>query len=134
MLDDVDIENLSVFVISSTQLGAREKDTRNAIKLMSGSRVRHYWDGDQRVGLAIQALIHGMDDPAWDFWMLFAPGVSWPKEETPMPDWWEHNLWALGVTHPERRLDADRFARKAFELSGSAGSERSEKHGAPGEQ
>jgi hypothetical protein len=106
-----------VFVISSSQLGAKETDTRNAIKLMSGPRVRHYWDGEKRVGAAVRALIKGLEDPAWDFWMLYAPGATWAKDKTPEPDWWEHQLWALGRSRADRLLNADRFAAKARELS-----------------
>jgi hypothetical protein len=106
-----------VFVISSSQLGAKEKDTRNAIELMSGPGVRHYWDGERRVGAAVQPLIEGLKDPAWDFWMLYAPGATWAKDKTPVPDWWEHKLWALGRSRPDRLLDAARFAAKAKTLS-----------------
>ncbi len=119
MLEKAKIPNLSVFVVSSSQLGAEEKDTGNAIALMSGPRVRHYWDGEKRVGAAVQPLIEGLADPAWDFWMLYAPGAIWAEEEAPMPDWWEHRLWALGRSRADRLLDADRFAAKAQELSRS---------------
>lgn len=106
-----------MFVISSSQLRAKEKHTRNAIELMSGPRVRHYWDGEKRVGAAVQTLIEGLEDPAWDFWMLYAPGATWGEDGAPMPDWWEHRLWALGSSRPDRLLDADRFAAKAEEIA-----------------
>lgn len=117
---DADIPNLSVFVISSSQVGAEEDDTVNAIELMNGPRVKHYWDGEKRLGTAVQRLIDGLDDPAWDFWMLYAPGTVWTEGAAPMPDWWEHNLWALGQSRPDRLLDAERFAAHAVELSGAA--------------
>lgn len=107
-------------MVSSSQLGAEEEDTRNAIELMDGPRVRHYWDGAQRVGAAVQARIDGLDDPAWDFWMLYAPGITWPAEGAPEPDWWEHRLQALSRSHADRLLDAGRFASKAEELASDA--------------
>lgn len=113
-----------MFVISSSQVGAKEKDTRNAIELMSGPNVRHYWDGQKRAGAAVQPLIEGLEDPAWDFWMLYAPGATWAGNKAPEPDWWEHNLWALGRSHADRRLNADRFAAKAQELSRMSRRER----------
>ncbi len=111
------IPNLSVFVISSSQLGAKEKHVANAMKLMQGGHVRHYWDADRHVGTAVQPLVAGLDQPAWDFWMLYKPGQTW-GEETPEPDWWEHQLGDLSREFKQRRLDAERFAGKAKELAG----------------
>ncbi|MGH9382312.1 MAG: hypothetical protein ACRD2Z_17135 [Thermoanaerobaculia bacterium] len=108
---------LRVFVISSSQFDAGRQDIHNAIRLMSGPRVLHYWDGEKRVGAAIQAQVAGLDEPAWDFWMLYAPGVTWGTEEAPAPDWWEHRLWSLSNNYAERLLDARRFATKALELA-----------------
>jgi hypothetical protein len=107
-------------VVSSNQLGAKEADVANAIALMSGPRVRHYWDGERRVGSALEPFVTGLDGPAWDFWMLYAPGVTWPEQGMPQPDWWEHQLSALWDRFPDRRLDAGRFAAKAVELEARA--------------
>lgn len=105
-----------MFVISSSQLGAREKDIANSMQLMKGPAVRHYWDDGQRVGAAVQHYVEGLDYPAWDFWMLYKPDVVW-GDDAPRPDWWEHQLGSLSREHSERRLDATRFVLKARELS-----------------
>lgn len=118
MREELSIPNLTVFVISSSQLGAKEKDTKNAIKLMNGAGVHHYWDGHQYVGAAVQPFVDGLDYPAWDFWMIYRPGVNWTAEGAPEPDWWEHQLGSLRRDFAGRRLDAKRFAQKALELSG----------------
>ena len=117
MLEEKEISNLSVFVISSSQLGAKAKDAANSIELMSGPRVQHYWDGEQRVGAAVQHFVEGLDVPAWDFWMLYAPGVTWEKQGAPEPDWWEHQLSGLGPDFANRFLDAERFANQAEKIS-----------------
>ena len=118
MLEEKDISNLSVFVISSSQLGAEAKDAANSVELMSGPRIQHYWDGEQRVGAAVQQFVEGADEPAWDFWMLYAPGVTWEKEGAPEPDWWEHQLGGvLEQNYANRILDAERFADQAEKLS-----------------
>jgi hypothetical protein len=116
---ELSIPNLSVFVISSSQLGAKEKNTANSIKLMNGPGVSHYWDGGQRVGATVQAYVEGLEAPAWDFWMIYRPGVTWGSDQAPEPDWWEHQLGTLGRDFAERRLDAQRFAQKARALSSS---------------
>lgn len=118
MRQELNIPNLTVFVISSSQAGAKEKNTANAIKLMSGPGVHHYWDGLLRVGSAVQPFVEGLDYPAWDFWMLYRPGVTWSTEKAPEPDWWEHQLGSLHRDFAGRRLDAQRFAEKARELAG----------------
>ena len=108
-----------MFVVSSSQLGAQARHVANAIERMDGPRVRHYWDGEQRVGQAVTPLLEGLDIPAWDVWMLYAPGTTWGDGVAPAPDWWEHQLNALWDRRPDRRLEADRFAAKAEELTRS---------------
>lgn len=105
-----------MFVISSSQLGAKEKHVRNAIKLMRGDDVHHYWDGERHIGRAAQEFIEGLNEPAWDLWLLYKPGRTWDAD-TPEPDWWEHQLGALRRKFPERWLDAERFAGKATKLA-----------------
>ncbi len=86
------------------------------MKLMKGDRVSHYWDGERRVGGAVQPFVPDLEEPAWDFWMVYSPGVTWGVE-APKPDWWEHQLGSLGRGFAARRLDAERFAAKAAELA-----------------
>jgi hypothetical protein len=87
------------------------------MQLIEGDSVHHYWDGEQRVGAAVQHFVKGLDYPAWDFWMLYKPGQTW-DDEAPEPDWWEHQLGSLSREFGQRRLDAERFADKAKELAG----------------
>ena len=86
------------------------------MKLMQGENIVHYWDGGRHVGEAVQHFVDGLEQPAWDFWMLFEPGRTW-GDAAPEPDWWEHQLGALSREFQERRLDAERFAGKAQELA-----------------
>jgi hypothetical protein len=83
---------------------------------MTDPRVNHFWDERALAGTAFAPSIDNLQPPAWDVWMLFAPGVIWGNEGPPEPDWWEHQLGALKHL-PERRLDPSRFALKAVELS-----------------
>ncbi len=89
------------------------------MKLARGDSVHHYWDGEQRVGAAVQHFVEGLDGPAWDFWMLYKPGATW-DDSAPEPDWWEHQLGSLSREYKQRRLDAERFATKAEALTGSS--------------
>lgn len=87
-----------------------------AAALMADPRVEHYWDGEDRVGSAFTPHIAGLEIPAWDVWMLFAPGVRWEGEVPPEPTAWEHQLPHLRHL-PDRRLDPERFAATAVELA-----------------
>lgn len=74
----------------------------------------HYWDPSMAAGRAVSASL-ALPRPAWDVWILYGPDAVWPGEGLPRPDWWEHQLAALGA---ENRLDAARFARRARDLLG----------------
>ena len=103
-------------MVSSTQLGAAEKDVENVRGLMNDPRVRHYWDGERRVGTQLQPHFDGLTYAAWDVWLLYGPGVTWEAGAAPEPSWWEHQLSSLRARHRDRWLDAERFASKAVEL------------------
>jgi hypothetical protein len=103
-------------VVWSSQLGAEEHHARQAAELMLDPPVSHYWDPEQRVGAAFQDRL-GLSAPAWDVWLLFAPGSRWDAGAALVPAWWEHQLRVLDAPHPDRRLDPDRFAAKALALS-----------------
>lgn len=120
MLEETDLPGLRVFAVSSSQLGAEARHIANAIERMNDPRVRHYWDEEKRVGTAVMPLLEGLDTPAWDVWLLYSPGVTWEDAGAPAPDWWEHQLNALWDRHPDRRLEAERLAAKAVELTRSA--------------
>ena len=113
-MDEVEIENLSVHVVWSSQTGAKAKHVEGGAKLMRDERAAHYWDPDKRAGKAFRKHIANMRSPAWDVWMLFAPEVTWERRTPPEPTWWEHQLGGLDRS---LKLDPDRFARKALEMS-----------------
>lgn len=109
-------DQVAVYVVWSSQLGAEERHLADAARLIPDERVRHFWDGDQVVGRRFAPHL-GLGSPAWDVWMLFGRGASWTDPEgAPEPGWWEHQLGAL----PDSlHLDPERFARKAAELLAS---------------
>ncbi len=103
-------------MVWSSQVGAKAKHVAGGAKLMPDGRAIHYWDPEDRVGAAFQRHIDGLRGAAWDVWMLFAPGVVWEGSVPPAPTWWEHQLSGLDEA---LRLDPDRFARKAVDMSGA---------------
>lgn len=106
-------------MVWSTQLGARERHVPEAAALMPDRRALHYWDSTLVVGRSVSPHL-ALGIPAWDVWLLYGADASWDEGGLPAPAWWEHQLTGLP---DERRLNPERFARRARELlvSASAG-------------
>jgi hypothetical protein len=115
-------QEITVFVVWSSQLGAKEEHLPGAMELMPDPRARHYWDPSDQIGRAYQSRLPDpsadgaafkLKTAAWDVWMLFDREVSWDQGGVPLPGWWEHQLRELPQ---ELRLDPERFAQKAAEF------------------
>lgn len=104
-----------MYVVWSSQRGAREENVGAAKTLIPDPRVRDYWDPHLLVGSAFESALD-IQEPAWDVYMLFGPNARWPAEGTPVPEWYEHQL---GDLPRERLLDPTRFADKAAALERS---------------
>jgi hypothetical protein len=88
---------------------------------MPDARAHHYWDGGRVVGRAYQKLKLGertleLPEEAWDVWLIFDREARWTDSGVPEAAWWEHQLQGMPQ---DRRLDAERFAKKASELRAS---------------
>jgi hypothetical protein len=103
---------VAVYVVWSSQRGAREENVDGGTTLIPDHRVRHFWDPALHVGSAFAPVI-GTGAPAWDVWMLFGPDATWPASGVPTPAWWEDQLGGLP---PDRHLTPKRFAAKAAAL------------------
>jgi hypothetical protein len=108
----IDNSDLKIFVVWSSQLGAKAKHVPDATKLMPDPRAQHLWDGDKQIGIAYQGFL-GLVEPAWDIWMIFDRYSRWDGPELPLPTWWEHQLQELPQ---EKRLDPKRFANRLAEF------------------
>lgn len=83
-----------------------------ATALMPDPRARHYWDPGLLAGRAFAPIV-GTSMPAWDVWLLFDRDAGWTDRTPPEPAWWAHQLQGMPE---ERRLDPERFTRRATEL------------------
>jgi hypothetical protein len=46
--------------------------------LLVDTRARHFWDGEQKLGLAIARLLgQGEGAAAWDIFLVYRPGAKW---------------------------------------------------------
>jgi hypothetical protein len=106
-----------LYVVWVPLLGAEERHVSEASRLASDSRVKQYWDGSNLSGAAYQSVL-GLNNTAWDVYLLFGPQQVWDGGSWPKPIFWMHQLH--DVTQAPT-LDASDFARAADRLgAGSA--------------
>ena len=100
--------DLAAFVVWVPQLGARQGNVADATRIVQDSRASQYWDPNDVLGNAFAPVL-GLNEPAWDVYMLFKHGDVWRKSGVPKPDYW---MQQLGVTNAPR-LDGVVFAQHA---------------------
>lgn len=62
-----------------------------ATKFASDSRATQYWDAPAVLVHAYDKVL-GLDQDAWDVFMIFDPNARWDGPTPPVPDFWMHNL------------------------------------------
>jgi hypothetical protein len=111
--------DVRMYVVWVPMLGAEERHVPEASRLATDSRVRQYWDGANVLGAAYRSVL-GLNDTAWDVYLLFGPHQTWTEAEPPKPVFWMHQLHS--VTQAPT-LDAPDFAREADRLIAAAAAE-----------
>jgi hypothetical protein len=71
--------------------GARATDVPGATRLVGDPRALHYWDEEGALVRAYREVL-GIDEPAWDVYMIYPPGVRWVDPLPPAPVFWMHQL------------------------------------------
>ncbi len=105
-----------VFVVYVPTLGAREEHVSQAMPLLDGPNVTHYWEDTGIIGMHYHDLLE-VRAYVWDFWAIYRPGVLWDDTMPPEPDYWEHQLTAAGGPFTsDLELDAERYARVAKQM------------------
>jgi hypothetical protein len=100
--------NLAGFTVWVPMLGGQAANVSEAATLAPDPRVSHYWDGRNALGLAYERILPVSNGPAWDVYMIFAPGIVWNSTDPPKPTFWMHQL---PITNAPR-LDAAVFAAR----------------------
>ncbi len=88
--------------------GGYESAAKRESGRIADTRVHQYYDPGAQAGklfAGVLGLPRGR--PAWDLYMVFAPGARW-DDSPPKPTYWMHQL---GVAPPELRLDAPKLER-----------------------
>lgn len=101
-----DDPRVHTFMVHVPALDSTAQHAEDAIPLMPGPRVTHYWDPKGNTGLRFQEALD-ISIYAWDVWMVYEPGVLWEDDIPPPPAFWQHQLPPLDKA---QRLDAEQFA------------------------
>jgi hypothetical protein len=68
-----------------------ERDVPRATAEVADPRARHYWDGDGQLIKGYREVL-GLNEPAWDIYLLYAPAAQWDGDRPPRPQYWMHQL------------------------------------------
>jgi hypothetical protein len=80
-------------------------------------RVEHAWDSGRRAGeLFARAL--SLKGVAWDVYLLYAPGITWERQQPPQPSTWMHQLPSSTHADPKQLLNTARLAEALTPLLG----------------
>ncbi len=106
-------QRLITFVVHVPTLGAQEKHIPDAIPLLYGPRVFHYWDGAGKSGIHFGDTLKTDGVYAWDVWLAYSPDAEWLATIPPKPDFWMHQLPSL---EKSLRLNEELFEEKTLAL------------------
>ena len=113
MLRTIDDERLSVLVVWEPIMKFDSEETaRRAAGLFPDPRVRQFWAPTTEVGEMFQKPLKLKSEPAWDAYLVYAPGARW-EQSPPRPRDFMHQLWALPAS---KRLDGKVLAAKLSKL------------------
>lgn len=102
VVQEIPDERFRVYAVWGPMLKKeKEEDAKQATVHLPDPRVRHFWTGSQGVAEAFEAPLGLRDEPAWDTFMVFPPGVTW-GEAVPTPAYYMHKGKPLAE---DRRLN-----------------------------
>lgn len=96
---------LHTYVVHVPTLGATAEHVPDAMSLLDGPKVTHYWNGTGMIGVRYQDVL-GLPVYAWDIWLIYDADAVWDRDLPPAPNFWQHQLGPLRVG---QRLDVKKF-------------------------
>ena len=99
--------------------GGEEVHVAEATRVVTDARARHYWDEGGAL-MAAYTRVLGLNQDAWDIYLVYPPGVRWEGDLPPAPAFWMHQLRARdGVALPGPRLDDTVLAQRTLQTLGA---------------
>jgi hypothetical protein len=99
---------LVAYVVWVPKLYGQESDVPTATKFVPDPRATHFWDGSAVLVHGYDTVL-GIDQDAWDVYMIYGPTARWDGPQAPHPDFWMTKL----RTDKAPRFDATVFAGQA---------------------
>ena len=104
--------DLRAYAVWVPKVGGREKDVPTATKFVPDARASHYWDADGVLLKSYRGAL-GINQDAWDVYLVYGPEARWDGETPPRPDYWMHQLNVKNA--PE--LDGKSLAKAITDIS-----------------
>ena len=77
----------------------------------------HVWDAGRQVGNLYSKTLR-LQSTAWDFYLLYPPGVTWDDDKPPEPAFWMHQLPASSGAPRDLVLYPTKFSQELLRLLG----------------
>jgi hypothetical protein len=68
-----------------------ERDVPKATTEVPDWRASHYWDGGSQLIKGYREVL-GLNEPAWDIYVLYGPDARWDGDLPPRPSYWMHQF------------------------------------------
>lgn len=123
VLDEIDDDRIRAYVVWGPMLGEETaEDADKAPFYLNDERSSHYWTDQHTLAEMLEAPLGLEDEPAWDVFLVFQPGVTW-TDAPPVPDYYMHH----GRSLPEElRLNGHKLHAEVARLLAAAGREAGE--------
>ena len=116
VLAQTDDRRLRAYVTWVPMFRGREADVPKASTEVPDWRAAHFWDGGSVLTRQVRQTL-GLNEPAWDIFLLYGPEAKWEGDQPPAPSYWMHQLGS--ARRPRLNgpfLDAAVFLDKTREL------------------
>ena len=87
----VESDSVRIYVVWVPMFRGRESDVPRATTEVLDARAVHYWDGTSQLVAGYRETL-GLNEPAWDIFLLYGPEVRWDGDRPPAPEFWMHQL------------------------------------------
>ncbi len=107
-------DRLKALVVWVPKRGGKRATVPLAMTTVPDARARHYWD-ESGAAMKTYREVLGLNQDAWDVYLLYGPEARWDGPSPPKPVLWRHQL---ADVHNVPCLDAEEFTTAARSLLG----------------
>jgi hypothetical protein len=117
ILEEIDDSRLRVYVVWEKILATDDEDSSiRAASLLTDDRAAHFWTASKTLGAAFQEPIGLTNEPAWDVYLCYSPGVLF-EGAPPAPNVFFHQL--TGRLPEDKRLRGSSLVSELHKLLGT---------------